>query len=247
MTPRAKLVVAGILALGGIASTATIIRIPYIHYAADTKDFLYASTDIAVWSIAETAIGITASSLATLRPLFRRFLTGSRRSGTSLSKPTGGPGRAGYIRSASQNNDLEEFDLRSNIGGNSGITTVIKGEWSTANGDIDVEQGLSKGGTKRGEKDLRNKNAMQSTNESRLAVDSGSEEVDQTTAGWGSRGSERGHELRIEVTRTVFQSAVVSLPEESPTTPELPSSPYTSASRSPRVAAMWYADHRDPT
>lgn len=224
MTPRTKLVVVFILALGGIASTATIIRIPYVHYMADIADFLYMTTDVAIWSTAETGIGISASSFATLRPLFRRFLSGSRLSGTPHSKPTGStprqrsnsaPGRAGYLRSGSQNHTLEEFDLRRDVGRNGGVTTVIKSEWSTTNGDTDLERGSLKGNAKGGKKGRWNKNTMWSTSESRLADDSGSEEVDHTISGWGSRGQETGHEIRIEVNRTVVQSsAVSSLKEE---------------------------------
>lgn len=42
----------------------------YIHEFAD-PDFLYATTDIAIWSCTEQGLAITAGSLATLRPLFR--------------------------------------------------------------------------------------------------------------------------------------------------------------------------------
>ena len=73
MNTRTKVSVAMILACGGIASTATIIRLPYVHTLA-SQDFLYATIDVAIWSTAETGMGITASSLATLRPLFRTFL-----------------------------------------------------------------------------------------------------------------------------------------------------------------------------
>jgi len=223
---------------------------------ADIADFLYVTTDVAIWSTAETGIGITASAFATLRPLFRRYLNGSRLSGTPLSKPTGGtprqrsnggPARAGYIRSGSKKHTLEEFDLRSDVGRNSGVTTVIKSEWSPTNGDADVERGSIKGVAKGGKKDRWNKNTMWSTSETRLADDSGSEEVDHITAGWGSGGSGRGHEIRIEVNSTVVQSSAVSLPEESPTTPELPSNPFPSAPRSPPVAATQNGDRRDRT
>ncbi|KAF8456722.1 hypothetical protein BGX38DRAFT_1162846 [Terfezia claveryi] len=52
---------------------------------------------------------------------------------------------------------------------------------------------------------------------------------------------EKEGKIKIEVNRTVFQSSVVSLPEKSPTTPELPSS----VPLSPRVAATRHADNRD--
>ncbi|KAK1140284.1 putative cation-transporting ATPase 1 [Aspergillus melleus] len=67
-----KAALAGILSLGCIASAAVIVRIPYLHYYKDTE-FLYATTDISIWSNVEAGLGITAGSLVTLRPLFRWF------------------------------------------------------------------------------------------------------------------------------------------------------------------------------
>ena len=42
----------------------------YVHEFADA-DFLYGTTDIAIWSCTEQGLAITAGSLATLRPLLR--------------------------------------------------------------------------------------------------------------------------------------------------------------------------------
>lgn len=52
------------------ASVATIARIPYAKQLLSNPDYLYNFTDLAIWSIVECGIAITASSLATLRPLF---------------------------------------------------------------------------------------------------------------------------------------------------------------------------------
>lgn len=49
---------------------ATIARIPYAKQLLSNPDYLYNFTDLAIWSIVECGIAITASSLATLRPLF---------------------------------------------------------------------------------------------------------------------------------------------------------------------------------
>ncbi|KAH9900339.1 hypothetical protein F4778DRAFT_136630 [Xylariomycetidae sp. FL2044] len=76
LNKRSKVSVAGILALGSIASSATIVRIPYIYQLAHDDDFLYEFTDLAIWSTVENGLGLTASSIATLRPLFRRLLGG---------------------------------------------------------------------------------------------------------------------------------------------------------------------------
>lgn len=64
-----KISVCCVLALGSLASVATIARIPYAKQLLSNPDYLYNFTDLAIWSIAECGIAITASSLATLRPL----------------------------------------------------------------------------------------------------------------------------------------------------------------------------------
>lgn len=57
------------------ASTATIVRIFYIHQLQMTTDYSWYGINLAKWSIVEPAIGITAAAIATLRPLFMRFLS----------------------------------------------------------------------------------------------------------------------------------------------------------------------------
>lgn len=74
MKVKTKMLVAGILAFAAIGSTATIVRMFYIHTLTNGPDFLYATTDVAIWSTVEPGIGITASSIATLRPLVRHCL-----------------------------------------------------------------------------------------------------------------------------------------------------------------------------
>ncbi|APA14512.1 hypothetical protein sscle_13g092820 [Sclerotinia sclerotiorum 1980 UF-70] len=144
MTPRDKISVAIILAMGAVASTATIIRIPYLHDLSNIADFLFATVDIAIWSTAETGIGITACSVATLRPLFRSFFARTKMFGSSTKGPSnpsnawGGYGDtkgSGYIkqkslndggsRIASSGEDVEDFKLRDDIPLHSGVTTTI--------------------------------------------------------------------------------------------------------------------------
>jgi hypothetical protein len=64
------------------ASIATIIRIPYVHTLGNETDFLYATTDVAIWSCSETGLAITAACGAVLRPLFREILSSSRLTGS---------------------------------------------------------------------------------------------------------------------------------------------------------------------
>lgn len=52
-------------------STGTIIRLFYLHTIMNGADFLWATTDVAIYSTMEIGIGVAASSLATLRPLIR--------------------------------------------------------------------------------------------------------------------------------------------------------------------------------
>ncbi|KAL3483665.1 hypothetical protein BJX62DRAFT_249286 [Aspergillus germanicus] len=72
MNFRTKAALAAILSVGCVASTAVIVRIPYLRHYKD-EDFLYATTDISIWSNVEAGLGITAGSLVTVRPLFRFF------------------------------------------------------------------------------------------------------------------------------------------------------------------------------
>ncbi|CAO2655567.1 Nn.00g043700.m01.CDS01 [Neocucurbitaria sp. VM-36] len=74
MKLKTKLLVTGILAFAAIGSTGTIVRMFYIHTLFDGPDFLYATTDIAIWSTVEPGIGITAACIATLRPLVQQCL-----------------------------------------------------------------------------------------------------------------------------------------------------------------------------
>ncbi|KAI1268655.1 hypothetical protein F5Y18DRAFT_238083 [Xylariaceae sp. FL1019] len=71
---KSKISVAGILALGSLASTATIVRIFYVWQLNHDKDLLYNFTDLAIWSTVENGLALTASSVATLRPLFKNIL-----------------------------------------------------------------------------------------------------------------------------------------------------------------------------
>jgi hypothetical protein len=113
------------------ASSATIIRFPYLYSLTDIGDFLYSTSDVAIWSTVETGLGITAAAVATLRPLLRNFLgTGSSAEGggnsarpwqrTGSNHPTGG-----YLRSHGVEGGEEAFDLHDNAGKRIGVTTII--------------------------------------------------------------------------------------------------------------------------
>ncbi|KAF5667225.1 integral membrane protein PTH11 [Fusarium heterosporum] len=82
-----------LLAMGCVASAAVIARFPYLAYFRK-PDFLWNTLDIAIWSTIEQGLAITASSLATLRPLLK--LAGFRMGFTS--KPLS-VGPSGYMSS----------------------------------------------------------------------------------------------------------------------------------------------------
>ncbi|KAI1839733.1 hypothetical protein JX266_014053 [Neoarthrinium moseri] len=70
---RTKFALVPILSLGATASCAVAVRLAYVQSFRDS-DFLWATTDIAIWSQVEQGLAITAGSLSTLKPLFRRAL-----------------------------------------------------------------------------------------------------------------------------------------------------------------------------
>ncbi|EHK99995.1 hypothetical protein M7I_4078 [Glarea lozoyensis 74030] len=158
MNPRTKISVGIILSLGAIGSTATIVRIPYIKQLAQS-DFLWSTTDVAIWSTVEPGIGLTASAMATLRPLFRTFFARSRLFGSTEpldpSKPSKmntyplspRENRSGYIRSGSAAgmNREAEPDLERALRGGKEVGTV-----TTVTGDAGnvVEESPKKKGRK---------------------------------------------------------------------------------------------------
>lgn len=130
---------------------------------------------MAIWSCCETGIGIAASSIATMRPLFRDFFARSKLFGGSTSgraskgwKSDGTS--AGYIRSHDRQG-TEEFGLRSDIGKSRGVQTTIESDGT--NHDLEKElqgakRGLS-GSSKESQRKLR-KDGGWHTGESKDAV-----------------------------------------------------------------------------
>ncbi|KAI6821863.1 hypothetical protein KC340_g12663 [Hortaea werneckii] len=124
MGRKEKISVVMILAVGALASIATVARIPYVHTLRDKADFLYATTEVALWSCVETALGITAACAATLRPLFRQMMpwvgfASSRNRSHGLTSQSHGDnsrrlrrrGRDPYGRTPSANNGENEFRM----------------------------------------------------------------------------------------------------------------------------------------
>ncbi|KAE8334206.1 hypothetical protein BDV24DRAFT_170432 [Aspergillus arachidicola] len=70
MSRTTKGIVAGVLGFGAIGSIATVIRTSYIRTLSDV-DFEWATAELTILSNIEVGVGITASCIATLRPLLR--------------------------------------------------------------------------------------------------------------------------------------------------------------------------------
>ncbi|KAI0458016.1 hypothetical protein F5B21DRAFT_59407 [Xylaria acuta] len=73
MTAQAKWSVIAVLSLGVFASIATLIRLGFLADITDVADILYAGTNAMIWTLVEPGIAISAASLATIRPLLRRW------------------------------------------------------------------------------------------------------------------------------------------------------------------------------
>ncbi|CAI4215911.1 unnamed protein product [Parascedosporium putredinis] len=67
---RTKLMLIPLLAMGCVASSAVVVRFPFLPKFRE-PDFLWNTLDIAIWSTIEQGLAITAGSLATLRPLIK--------------------------------------------------------------------------------------------------------------------------------------------------------------------------------
>ncbi|KIW08155.1 uncharacterized protein PV09_01088 [Verruconis gallopava] len=69
---RERATVVAILALAAIGGVASMVRLNYVSRLATAVETWFADANlVAIWSAIEPGLGICASSLATLRPLFR--------------------------------------------------------------------------------------------------------------------------------------------------------------------------------
>ncbi|KAJ4390106.1 hypothetical protein N0V93_007579 [Gnomoniopsis smithogilvyi] len=74
MKARLKASVCAVLALGIIASAATVIRLPYLRYYNILTNYYYNVANIVLWSIVECGVGILAGSLPSLRSLLKSWI-----------------------------------------------------------------------------------------------------------------------------------------------------------------------------
>ncbi|KAL1638024.1 hypothetical protein SLS58_009045 [Diplodia intermedia] len=94
LTRRTKLGVGLLLSLGAFASIASIIRITQLTSFSSSTNYTVTSVPIILWSVVESAAGIFAANLATLRVLLTRVLArlGLSSHGASSAGHSGGGG-----------------------------------------------------------------------------------------------------------------------------------------------------------
>ncbi|KAI4594999.1 hypothetical protein KJ359_007250 [Pestalotiopsis sp. 9143b] len=102
MNKRSRLIAMGILGFASIGSTATIVRCFYVKDMLNGQDFLWATTNFAIWSTVEPGVGIIATSIATLRPILRGFLGFFGISTTARSRSSPWTPSRGYIKTDDQ-------------------------------------------------------------------------------------------------------------------------------------------------
>lgn len=86
--------------------------------------FLYKNANLSIWSTVEAGIGITASSMACLRPLFQAFFFRPRLTGSSTHKPQYRNAWQGTSRPYI-GNGLEAIRPREYPAANIWVTTVV--------------------------------------------------------------------------------------------------------------------------
>lgn len=80
MRKKEKVAATVLILFGSIGSIVSVIRIPYVQGLKITGnvDFFHLITPEAICSVVETGVGITALSLAALRPLWSKLVEGTR-------------------------------------------------------------------------------------------------------------------------------------------------------------------------
>ncbi|KAF2771719.1 hypothetical protein EJ03DRAFT_289193 [Teratosphaeria nubilosa] len=99
MSLRQRRLVSVILGFAAIGSTATIVRLPYIGSLRESflgwnGDFLYDTSGLAIWTTIEVGVGISAGSVATLRPLIRMAFDTLGLASSSHKTPIFGPSKS---------------------------------------------------------------------------------------------------------------------------------------------------------
>jgi hypothetical protein len=114
-------------------STATIIRLPYTWTLKEYKgDFLYRTTDFAIWTTVEVGVGITAGCMATLKPLFKSTFSSLSGTRPSLNTPWS------HSRKKSTHMFGHSLDEMKPAGRKTATTTTITGGKSASDSDEEI-------------------------------------------------------------------------------------------------------------
>jgi len=99
---RKKIALGIVMGLGAVASAAPLIRIPYTTTLSHSEDFLWSTTDVAIWSYVEPGVGLVVISLVALRPLFNSLFKGLSIYGTAENTRTKQLGSNGGPRASTR-------------------------------------------------------------------------------------------------------------------------------------------------
>ncbi|KUI70464.1 hypothetical protein VM1G_06004 [Cytospora mali] len=143
MKSRLKASVCAVLALGMVASAATIVRLPYLQYYNIKTNYLYNTSNIVIWSIIECGIGIVCGSLPSLRSLLKSWLGDKSSNGDSYGKSTGPLGQSGGGGRGHPGGSIKMGYLASRNGGYSTKISApprTQGEWVELDDDTGSEK-----------------------------------------------------------------------------------------------------------
>ncbi|KAE8447336.1 hypothetical protein EG329_010894 [Mollisiaceae sp. DMI_Dod_QoI] len=137
MSKRTKTTVMIILGLGAVASTATIVRAPYLQYYLVQKDRLYWNGYISLWCQLESGIALIAACLPALRMLFRKYFDGMRSGSGSGSESRGKQ----YAPSGSRNISNSQLSTPMDTLSPRGKTSIVSGsgKWKRLGDDNSSE------------------------------------------------------------------------------------------------------------
>ncbi|KAK8129731.1 hypothetical protein PG999_002111 [Apiospora kogelbergensis] len=138
MPKHTKYSIIGLLMLGGFASIATMLRIPYFKYYTITENYLYNVGMTCLWSMVEAGVGLIACSLPSLRKLvtFYNFSYGARSRGTDTGSRSQSAVQTGSRKSERKSHHmvlLSTLDVQGK--GQSALKVSNAGDWDRLDDD----------------------------------------------------------------------------------------------------------------
>ncbi|XEV07266.1 hypothetical protein FSHL1_012553 [Fusarium sambucinum] len=120
MRRKLKLYAQLIMALGMLASIASIVRIPYSNAYMQTENFVHSVGNIILWTVVECGVGVFAGSLPSLRAFFKSLVKDRSTNDQSASHNTtdlitigrirGRPSRTAEIELGTQQPESNDSD-----------------------------------------------------------------------------------------------------------------------------------------